>query len=88
MDSQPTTPKSSSTRSRKTQERAEVTRAKLIEAGKKLFAERGFEAVSVRDIENEAGVKRNVLAYHFDDKETLWKAAADAITIGTLGKSP
>lgn len=66
-------------RVRRTQERAELTRANLIEAGKLLFSERGFDAVSVRDLENAAGVKRNLLAYHFDDKETLWKAVTDDI---------
>lgn len=66
-------------RTRRTQERAEITRAKLIDAGKLLFSERGFDAVSVRDLESAAGVKRNLLAYHFTDKETLWKASADAI---------
>ena len=66
-------------RTRKTQERAELTRAKLIDAGKLLFSERGFDAVSVRDLETAAGVKRNLLAYHFGDKDTLWKVSADAI---------
>jgi len=66
-------------RARRTQKRAELTRASLIEAGKLLFSERGFDAVSVRDLESAAGVKRNLLSYHFDDKETLWKAVADAI---------
>ncbi len=66
-------------RTRRVQERAETTRANLIEAGKLLFSERGFDGVSVRDLENAAGVKRNILAYHFADKDTLWKASADAI---------
>ena len=66
-------------RKRRTQERAELTRAKLIDAGKLLFSERGFDAVSVRDLETAAGVKRNLLAYHFGDKDTLWKVSADAI---------
>lgn len=66
-------------RKRRTQERAELTRSNLIEAGKVLFSERGFDAVSVRDLENAAGVKRNLLTYHFDDKDTLWKAVTDAI---------
>lgn len=66
-------------RTRRTQERAELTRAKLIDAGKLLFSERGFDAVSVRDLETAAGVKRNLLAYHFGDKDTLWKVSADAI---------
>ena len=72
-------PATASKRTRRTQERTEATRTALIEAGKLLFAERGFDAVSVRDIENAAGVKRNILAYHFEDKETIWKASADAI---------
>ncbi|MDG1066367.1 MAG: TetR/AcrR family transcriptional regulator [Luminiphilus sp.] len=66
-------------RRRRPQERTEVTRNRLIEAGQQLFPERGFDAVSVRDLESCAGVKRNVLAYHFEDKENLWKASTDAI---------
>ncbi len=66
-------------RVRRTQERAEITRAKLIDAGKELFSKQGFDAVSAREIEVSAGVKRNLLAYHFNDKETLWKAVVDAI---------
>lgn len=64
---------------RRAQERAETTRASLIKAGTILFSERGFDGVTVRDLENAAGVKRNVLAYHFDDKDTLWKASVDSI---------
>ncbi|MFT5577593.1 MAG: AcrR family transcriptional regulator [Paraglaciecola psychrophila] len=64
---------------RRVQERTETMRASLIEAGKSLFSDRGFDAVSVRDIESLAGAKRNSLSYHFGDKETLWKASADAI---------
>lgn len=66
-------------RTRRPQERAEVTRAKLVEAGKSLFSRKGFDGVSAREIEAEAGVKRNLLAYHFGDKETLWKEVTDAI---------
>ena len=66
-------------RVRRTQERAEITRAKLIDAGKELFSKQGFDGVSAREIEVTAGVKRNLLAYHFSDKETLWKAVVDAI---------
>lgn len=64
---------------RRTQERTEITRAKLIAAGKEMFSKRGFDAVSVRDLENAAGVKRNLLSYHFIDKDGLWKAVADEI---------
>ena len=44
-----------------------------------MFSERGFDGVSVRDLENAAGVKRNLLAYHFDDKDTLWKRVTNDI---------
>lgn len=63
---------------RRTQERTEITRAKLLEAATRLFTEHGYEGVSIRDIENTAGVQRGLLAYHFNDKETLWKEMADA----------
>ena len=81
MPAQANTRKSAAPRKRirGTQERAEATRTKLIEAGKLLFSTKGFEGVSAREIEAEAGVKRNLLAYHFGDKETLWKAVADSI---------
>ena len=36
-----------------------------------------LEGVSIRDLENEAGVQRGLLLYHFGDKESLWKAMAD-----------
>jgi TetR/AcrR family transcriptional regulator len=61
------------------QERAEITPAKLIKAGTVMFSESGFDRVSVRDLENAAGVKRNLLAYHFDDKDTLWKSVSNDI---------
>ncbi len=63
---------------RRTQERTEITRAKLLEAATRLFTEHGYEGASIRDIENTAGVQRGLLAYHFKDKEGMWKAMADA----------
>ncbi|MDG0978108.1 MAG: TetR/AcrR family transcriptional regulator [Halieaceae bacterium] len=64
---------------RRVQERTELARTRLINAGIPLFSERGFDAVSVRDIESAAEVKRGMLAYHFGDKETLWREVADFI---------
>ncbi len=64
-------------RVRRIQERTEIARANLISAGVPLFSEQGFDAVSVRDIEVAADVKRGMLAYHFGDKETFWRAVAD-----------
>ena len=70
-------------RKRKTQERAELTRSKLIDVALQEFSERGFDAVTVREIEVKAGVQRNLVSYHFGSKDELWKAAA-AQVIGHL----
>lgn len=78
-DSPPAESKSPRKRQRRIQERTEIARANLIEAATPMFAERGFDAVSVREIEDAAGLKRGILAYHFGSKETLWKSAADTI---------
>jgi AcrR family transcriptional regulator len=66
-----------SKRQRRTQERTEITRAKLLEAATRLFTEHGYEGVSIRDIENLADVQRGLVAYHFQDKEGIWKEMAD-----------
>ena len=63
-------------RRRRPQERAEVTKQKLLKAALQAFSERGFDAVTVRDIEIAAGVQRNLVSYHFGSKEEMWKAAA------------
>ncbi|MEM8564022.1 MAG: TetR family transcriptional regulator [Pseudomonadota bacterium] len=63
-------------RRRRTQERAELTRDKLLQTAAQLFSDRGYDAVSVREIEMEAGVQRNLLTYHFGSKEGMWKSVA------------
>ena len=40
-----------------------------------IFSTGGFDAVSVRQLEEAAGVKRGLVAYHFGDKDQLWRAA-------------
>ena len=53
-------------------------------AGERLFAERGIDAVSIRDITNEAGANSAAIHYHFGSKTALitaildWRAAAVA----------
>lgn len=66
----------SATRKRRPQERAEVTKRALINVALREFSQRGYDAVTVRDIETLAGVQRNLVRYHFGSKEELWKAAA------------
>ncbi len=47
------------------------TREKILETAERLFAERGFEATSLRHITTEAGVNLAAVNYHFGSKEGL-----------------
>ncbi|MEM6681937.1 MAG: TetR/AcrR family transcriptional regulator [Pseudomonadota bacterium] len=64
---------------RKTQERTEETKRKLLEAATREFANRGFDAVTARDIEAKADVQRGLLGYHFGSKQDIWYAVLDGI---------
>jgi AcrR family transcriptional regulator len=54
---------------------AETTKARLIGAAERLFAERGIDAVSLREI-NRASGARNAIAvqYHFEDRAGVVRA--------------
>ena len=45
----------------------------ILEAGKKLFSERGFAAVGVRDIAKEADVNISMISYHYGGKSGVLK---------------
>ena len=51
-----------------------ATRERLLDAAEKLFAERGFSAVSTRMITDEAGANSAAMHYHFGSKEALIRA--------------
>lgn len=53
-----------------------ATAEKILEAASKLFAERGFANVSVRDICREAGTTAPVIYYYFGSKRGLFDAVA------------
>lgn len=52
----------------------EATRAALIDAAAKLFAEQGVDAVSIRAINSAAGLAPAAVHYHFGSKEALLSA--------------
>ncbi|MFT6438036.1 MAG: AcrR family transcriptional regulator [Candidatus Azotimanducaceae bacterium] len=67
------------TNSRRPQQRAAETRNVLLQTAIEMFTTQGFEGVSIRALELAAGVQRGAVAYHFDKKEALWKAAINRL---------
>jgi len=66
-------------RTRRQQQRALDTRDALLRTAITAFSEKGFDGISVRQLEEGAGVKRGLVAYHFSDKEQLWRAAVEQV---------
>lgn len=52
---------------------SEKTRALLLEEAIKVFSEKGFEGVSVRDICDAVGANVSAIKYHFGGKEGLYR---------------
>lgn len=59
--------------------RGEETRRRIIDVALRLFAERGFEGASTREIAKQAGVNAPALQYYFDNKEGVYQACAKHI---------
>ncbi len=53
------------------------TRARLLESGRKLFAERGLHGVTSHDIAAGAGVAAGTFYLHFKGKESLFRVIAE-----------
>ncbi|HEX6393925.1 MAG TPA: TetR/AcrR family transcriptional regulator [Acidimicrobiales bacterium] len=70
----------------KKQERGEATREALTEAARRLFGQQGFNATSLDEIVNEAGVTKGALYHHFSDKEELFMAVAESVRRDTTVK--
>jgi TetR/AcrR family transcriptional regulator len=56
----------------------EETRAALLAAAERHFAERGFEAARLEDIAADVGIRRAAIFYHFKDKHELYAAVLEA----------
>jgi AcrR family transcriptional regulator len=57
-----------------TQKRGGITRDRLLDEAEKLFAQHGFDGVSVRDITKAAGVDVALANYHFGSKDKFFDA--------------
>lgn len=49
-----------------------TTRERLLEVGGRLFAEHGYDGVSVRDLTREAKANLGAITYHFGSKDALF----------------
>jgi TetR/AcrR family transcriptional regulator len=64
-------------RQRAEQQRSIETRAAILDAAIAEFAERGFEAASIRAIADRLGLQHPLITYHYRSKDILWRAAAE-----------
>src|ERR1700720_4361387 len=59
------------------QRRAVDTRRAILNAALVEFAEKGFDAASIRAIANRTGLQHPLITYHFRNKDILWRATAE-----------
>ena len=52
-------------------------REQLLDIGRRLFAERGFDGTSIEEIAAQAGVSKPVVYEHFGGKEGLYAVVVD-----------
>src|ERR1700753_2535669 len=64
-------------RQRAEQQRSIETRTAILDAAIAEFAERGFEAASIRAIADRLGLQHPLITYHYRSKDILWRAAAE-----------
>jgi len=55
----------------------ELTRARILEAAYGLFVDKGFAAVTMREIAERSEVTKSLIHHHFGGKEALWDAVKE-----------
>jgi AcrR family transcriptional regulator len=56
---------------------AEQRRIELLDAGLKVFSEKGFDAATLKDLSEEAGVAQGLIYHYFESKEDLLMAVVE-----------
>jgi AcrR family transcriptional regulator len=64
----------------------QARREQLLDVGRALFAEKGFEATSIEEIASRAGVSKPVVYEHFGGKEGLYAVVVDREMSDLLGR--
>jgi TetR/AcrR family transcriptional regulator len=64
-------------RGRRSDAEAAETRQRIIACARHLFADRGFDAVGLRDIAAAAGISHGLLRHHLGSKHAAWEAVVD-----------
>jgi TetR/AcrR family transcriptional regulator len=64
------------------------TRAAIVAAAERHFAESGFEATRLDDIALAVGIRRAAIFYHFGDKQELYAAVLEAVFGGWTAALP
>src|SRR5580698_735626 len=59
------------------QKRARATRLSILAAALSEFADKGFEAASIRSIAERTGLQHPLITYHYPSKDALWRATAE-----------
>lgn len=54
--------------------RSVQTREIILDAAERLFADRGYDGASIRDVASESGLQIHSIGYHFGPKESLFDA--------------
>lgn len=60
-------------------EKGRATRERLVEAGRAAFGDRGYDATSIAEVLEAAGVAKGALYHHFATKAALFDAVLDRV---------
>jgi AcrR family transcriptional regulator len=74
------------------QERSEETRAKILQASMRLFADSGYDSTGVAEICEKSGLSKGAFYHHFPSKQAVFLALLDewlgSLDTGMLAASP
>jgi AcrR family transcriptional regulator len=71
-------------KTRKQQERREVTRRRLLKSARKLFGKYGYTETSLEQIANDCAMTTGPIYHYFDSKKSLFAAVHDAELASTV----